>query len=90
MNPAKSLCQLKSLGPKSAQMLALAGVTEIEQLQALGSVACYAKVKRVYPQASLNLLWALESALTGQTWQEVARQHRTSLLLALDSLQTLP
>jgi hypothetical protein len=34
--------------------------------------------------ASLNLLWALESALTGEPWQQVARRHRTSLLLALD------
>ncbi|WP_264362066.1 TfoX/Sxy family protein [Ramlibacter tataouinensis] len=33
---------------------------------------------------SLNLLWALEGAITGERWQEVARRHRTSLLLALE------
>ena len=52
-------------------------------LQALGSVAAYVAVKRVAPQASLNLLWALEGALTGEHWQRVATEHRTSLLLAL-------
>jgi DNA transformation protein len=33
---------------------------------------------------SLNLLWGLESALTGEHWQDVAKKHRTSLLLALE------
>ncbi len=30
----------------------------------------------------MNLLWALEGAISGLHWQEVAREHRTSLLLA--------
>ena len=34
---------------------------------------------------SLNLLWAIEAALCGESWQTVAREHRTSLLLALDA-----
>ena len=33
---------------------------------------------------SLNLLWAMEGALTGVHWQVVAREHRASLLLALE------
>ena len=37
--------------------------------------------------ASLNLLWALEGALTGLHWQVVAKEHRLSLLLALKALQ---
>jgi DNA transformation protein len=66
-------------------MLATAGITSHQQLRALGAVAAYARVKRVAPKASLNLLWALEGALTGLAWQQVARDHRTSLLLALDA-----
>ena len=31
-------------------------------------------------------LWALEGALSGLPWQVVAREHRTSLLLALETL----
>lgn len=75
---------LKSLGPKSAHMLAEVGITTVAQLQQLGAVAVYVQVKQANPRASLNLLWALESALSGVPWQEVARLHRTSLLLALD------
>ncbi len=81
------ITSLKSLGPKSAQMLERAGITSVAQLRVLGTVEAFVQTKRVNPEASLNLLWALESALTGQPWQEVARQHRTSLLLALEERQ---
>jgi len=80
-----SLQQLPNLGPKSIQMLASAGIHSLDQLQRLGSVAAYVQVKKVAPAASLNLLWALEGALTGLRWQDVARNHRTSLLMALDA-----
>jgi DNA transformation protein len=66
-------------------MLAAAGIHSAEQLRALGAVAAFARVRRTDPRASLNLLWALEGALTGLPWQTVAREHRTSLLLALES-----
>lgn len=79
-----ALAALANLGPKSAQMLVAAGIGSMAQLQALGAVAAYAQVKRHDARASVNLLWALEGALTGLHWQVVAREHRTSLLLALE------
>jgi DNA transformation protein len=66
-------------------MLARAGITSVEQLRALGAVAAYAKTRASNPGVSINLLWALEGALTGQPWQKVAREERTSLLLALEA-----
>jgi DNA transformation protein len=81
---APSIGDLPALGPKSQAMLARAGIDDVATLRKLGSVAAYARTKRANPGASLNLLWALESALTGEPWQEVARHHRTSLLLALE------
>ncbi len=81
----RSLASAANLGPKSAAMLGAAGIDSLEQLKALGSVAAFAMVKRSNPRASLNLLWALEGALTGESWQTVAREHRASLLLALES-----
>jgi len=84
MVKSSSFAQLANLGPKSEKMLVAAGITSFEQLRKLGSVAAYSMVKRTGSNASLNLLWALEGALTGIHWQEVARLHRTSLLLALE------
>jgi DNA transformation protein and related proteins len=81
---SQQIKDLKSLGPKSQEMLAQAGITTVAQLREIGSVAAYVKTKRINPKASLNLLWGLESALTGLSWQQVAREHRTSLLLAVE------
>lgn len=78
---------LPNLGSKSAAMLASAGIERIEQLRQLGSVAAFAKVKAVVPSASLNLLWAIEGALAGLPWQQVAHEHRASLLLSLEDWQ---
>ena len=65
-------------------MLQQAGITTLTQLRKLGAVAAFSKVRRSGANASLNLLWALEGALTGLPWQVVAKEHRTSLLLALE------
>ena len=81
-----ALAVLPGLGPKSQAMLAAAGIPDLATLRRLGSVAACARVKRNDPRASLNLLWGIEAALTGLPWQTVAREHRTSLLLALDAL----
>lgn len=86
-----SLQELANLGPKSQAMLAAAGIHSVAQLRAVGAVAAFARVKQANPRASLNLLWALEGALTDLPWQTVAREHRTSLLLALEmATATLP
>ncbi|MBQ0931844.1 TfoX/Sxy family protein [Ideonella sp. 4Y16] len=78
------LAELPGLGPRSAEWLRAAGIDSAEQLRRLGAVAAYAQVRARQPRASLNLLWALEGAISGLPWQQVARQHRTSLLLALE------
>jgi DNA transformation protein len=67
-------------------MLAGAGINTVLHLRRLGAVRAYAKVKGTGSNASLNLLWALEGALTGLPWQVVAKEHRLSLLLALEAL----
>lgn len=85
MTHSETIAGLKSLGPKSQAMLARAGITTPAQLRALGAVEAYLRAKRANPGVSLNLLWGIESALSGEPWQEVARKHRTSLLLALEA-----
>jgi len=89
MPPSRELASLKNLGPRSLALLAAAGITSFEQLRQLGAVRAYARVKASgVNKASLNLLWALEGALSGEHWQVVAREHRMSLLLALEALQS--
>lgn len=74
----------RNLGPRSREMLAKAGIVSDEQLKALGAVAAFVAVKRAGGRPSLNLLWALEGALTNRDWKEVARNDRLSLLTRLE------
>lgn len=68
-------------------MLLSAGITSERQLRELGAVAAYVRVRQAGCAPSLNLLWALEGALTDRDWKAVARDERTSLLLRLDDFQ---
>lgn len=79
------LAELPNLGPKSMLLLREAGIESFEQLRRLGAVRAFSQVRQCRRGVSLNLLWAIEGALSGLNWQQVAREHRTSLLLALES-----
>ncbi len=85
--PSDDFARLPNLGPMSQAMLNAAGIHTLADQHRLGSVAAYLQVKRQGGNASLNLLWALEGAISGLHWQEVAREHRTSLLLALEDAE---
>ena len=79
--------ELPNLGLKSKAMLVAADINSVPQFRALGAIAAYVQVKRSGAKVSLNLLWALEGALTGQRWQHVAQNQRTALLLALEDYE---
>jgi DNA transformation protein len=81
--------RLKNVGPKSAAWLRQVGVRTQEDLQALGAVAAFIKVKRAGFKPSLNLLYALEGALLGCHWQQVPEERRGELLLEVDAESAL-
>ncbi len=78
---------LPNLGPKSQQMLAKAGIHSVEQLRQLGAVRAFVKTKHSTQNTSLNLLWALEGALSGRHWREVVKHDRLSLLLQVEDIE---
>lgn len=53
----------------------------------MGAAAAFVAVKRAQLSPSVNLLWALEGALTGRHWQAVAKSDRLSLLTAVEILE---
>ena len=75
--------KLRNLGPRSQQMLATAGIMTEKQLRALGSGHAFLAVKRAGCTPSLNLLWAIEGALTDRDWKEVAKRIASPCLLTL-------
>ena len=82
------LRDLRNLGPVSEKMLFQAGIETEAQLKEMGSVAAYCAVVRcAMSKPSLNLLWAIEGALTERDWKEIAHSERTSLLIAVDDFE---
>ena len=82
-----NLADLPNFGPKSQQMLAQAGIHTLEKLRELGAVRGYVQVKRSGANSSLNLLWAMEGALSGRHWRDVAKHDRLRLLLELEDAE---
>jgi len=77
------------LGPKSRDMLRAVGISSLTQLREIGSAAAYNRVKQAGHKPSLNFLWGLESAISGEHWRDVAKNHRVSLLLALEDQEKM-
>lgn len=81
--------KLANVGPKSAAWLRQVGIRTQEDLQAAGAVAAFVKVKRAGFKPSLNLLYALEGALTGVHWQQVPSERRGAMALEVDAATAL-
>ena len=71
---------LRNLGPKSAMILAEAGIRTIGELRALGAVKAYARSKALHPKSvSLNLLWGLAAGLGDRDWRELSSSEKVRL-----------
>lgn len=68
-----------NLGPTSAGWLREVGVTTLADLRELGAVTAYCLVKGRHERASLNLLYALHGALTGQKWNALSPETKVQL-----------
>jgi DNA transformation protein len=80
---------LRNLGPRSEQLLAVVGIRSADGLRRRGAVEAYLALRRVGATRSLNMLWAMVGALDpwpeGRDWRDVAAgDQRLPLLLAID------
>ncbi len=68
------------LGPISQRWLREAGITTLEELQAVGSVEAYRRVRNRYPdRVSLSLLYGLETLLLGIDWRALPFETKQAL-----------
>lgn len=82
---SKRLSSFRNLGPKSVEWLAAIGIHTMEELAALGAIDAFIALKQPNKSVSLNMLWALEGALSGRHWRDVARDDRLRLLTELEA-----
>ena len=79
---------LRNLGPKSAVMLAEAGIRTIGELRAIGAPKAYVRVRAIRTRgASVNLLWSMAAGLDGRGWQEVSAEEKELLLAEVRRLR---
>lgn len=68
-----------NIGGKSAAWLRQVGLRTWDDVNAIGAVEAFLRVKRAGFKPSLNLLYALEGALSGCHWQQVDVERRAEL-----------
>lgn len=71
-------------------MLDAIGIRTCADLSACGAIDAFIACRRAGQPATLNLLWALEGALTGRDWKRIAREDRLRLLTELELRGALP
>ena len=79
------ITSLLNLGPKSAEWIEATGITSVGELRKLGAVETYWRVKKVGFNVSLNLLYALEGAITNTHWSKLSHDQRSRLLIEVDA-----
>ena len=72
--------RLRNIGKVSAGRLAAVGITTPSDLEAVGALEAYHRVKEAFPkQTSLNLLYALEGAILDLPWDDLPLALRERL-----------
>jgi len=80
--------KIRNVGPKSAAWLRQVGVRTQEDLERLGPVDAFMKVKRAGFRPSLNLLYALAGAIENCHWADLPDERKAALVLAAESAET--
>jgi DNA transformation protein len=79
--------EFAKLGPKSREWLAEIGITTFEQIEALGSVEVYRRLKAARPRdVTLNMLYGLEAALMGIRWLDLPGEIKDELRRQVEGL----
>ena len=77
--------KIRNVGPKSAAWLRQVGVRTQEDLNRLGPVDAFMKVKRAGFRPSLNLLYALAGAIENCHWADLPDERKAALVQAVES-----
>ena len=84
------LSQLKGLGPKSTESLALIDIKTVNEFMAADAFEMYAQLKRVNPATSLNMLYAMLGAQEEVHWQVIMSTRKAEILMRLDDMGLAP
>lgn len=73
------LSQLPNIGKILAEKLRLVGIENANQLKNFGTENAFIKLKTVDNDACINMLCAIEGAIQGIRWHDLAKQRKEEL-----------
>ena len=72
--------RIGNLGPKSSAWLHEIGIHTMEEIEALGVVETYRRLKDAFPnKVSLNMLYGLQAAVLNISWLELTPDLKQQL-----------
>lgn len=81
----ETLTSLPNIGDVLAEKLAVAGVTDYNDLVSIGSVEAMLKIRDgLDPGACYNMLYAIEGAIRGIRWHNISKDERDQLKREFD------
>ena len=71
---------IKNMGPKSSAWLHEIGIDSLEDLEAIGAVEAYRRLKAARPtEVSLNALWGMQGAILNIHWNMITPEMKAEL-----------
>jgi len=83
----KELAELPGLATTTAGMLVAVGVRGRDDLERLGPLEVFRRLRETFEHVSLNFLWALEAIDAGCSWQEITPERKDQLRAAIAAAQ---
>jgi hypothetical protein len=80
--------KIRNVGPKGAAWLRQVGVRTQDDLERLGPVDAFMKVKRAGFRPSLNLLYSLAGAIENCHWASLPDERKRALVAAAEAAET--
>lgn len=84
----KSQPRIKNMGPKTRLWLRDIGIHTLADLEALGAVEAYRRLKASRPhQVSLNALWGLQGAILNIHWNALPSDMKADLKAQVEAAE---
>lgn len=80
-----SVDSIINLGPKSTEWLNEIGVFSWNDIDQIGVMEVFVRLKRINPKISLNMLWALYMGHQGKHWMDITDKEKQQLKIELQS-----
>lgn len=82
---ARSISQMRNLGPYMERALAEIDIHDEVELRAIGAVEAFRRLKFVNARISLNALYAMDAALSDIDWREIDSERKNALKRAVSA-----